>query len=58
MISDVMGNDDYGDYGEEEGAAFKREGEAEHDFMWLNQMKNTVDKYTKLSTFDIKIDVN
>jgi hypothetical protein len=32
MISDVMGADDYGDYGDE-GAGFKREGEAEFDFM-------------------------
>lgn len=33
MINDVMGDvgeDDYGDYGEE---GFKREGEAEYDFM-------------------------
>ena len=35
MISDVMGADpdDYGDYGDE-GAGFKREEEANYDFMW------------------------
>jgi hypothetical protein len=36
MVSDVMGgpandDDDYGDYGDEQG--FRREGEAEFDFM-------------------------
>jgi len=31
MISDVMGNEDYGDYGDEGG--FKREEEADYDFM-------------------------
>ena len=32
MIADNMGGDDYGDYGEEDGG-FRREGEAEQDFM-------------------------
>ena len=31
MINDVLGNDEYGDYGEEGG--FKREEEADYDFM-------------------------
>ena len=35
MINDVMGAQDYGDYGDygDEGAAFKREEEADFDFM-------------------------
>lgn len=34
MINDVMGNDDYGEeYGQEETVGFKREEEAEIDFM-------------------------
>lgn len=36
MVNDVMGgptnDDDYGDYGDEQG--FRKEGEAEFDFMW------------------------
>ena len=36
MVNDVMGgaavgDDDYGDYGDEQG--FRREGEADYDFM-------------------------
>ena len=40
MISDVMGaaEDDYGDYGDEEG--FKRENEAAFDFMWIDRLKS------------------
>ena len=35
MINDVMGvgADDYGDYGNETGATFTRESEADYDFM-------------------------
>ena len=33
MVSDVMGGDDYGDYGDEGGTGFKREAEADYDFM-------------------------
>ena len=33
MVNDVMGGDDYGDYGDE-GGNFKREAEADYDFMW------------------------
>jgi len=38
MVADVMGipavvgDDDYGDYGDEQ--AFRKEGEATYDFMW------------------------
>ena len=32
MINDVMGADEYGDYGDE-GQGFRRENEAEYDFM-------------------------
>ena len=32
MISDVMGDDDYGDYGDE-GEGFRRENEKDYDFM-------------------------
>ena len=33
MVSDVMGGDEYGDYGDEGGTGFKRETEADYDFM-------------------------
>ena len=37
MINDVMGDDDYGDeygdYGDENNTQFRREGEANYDFM-------------------------
>lgn len=33
MINDVMGNVDEEDYGEETGEGFKRENEADYDFM-------------------------
>ena len=40
MVSDVMGggvdDDDYGDYGDETGGAFRREGENDYDFMWAS----------------------
>ena len=39
MVNDVMGKtDDYGDYGDEEGAAFTREQEAAYDFMWASKV--------------------
>lgn len=38
MVQDVMGADDdeYGEYGEE--ANFKKEGEADYDFMWMTRI--------------------
>ena len=40
MINDVMGadDDDYGDYGDEK-EGFKRENEANFDFMWAFKIK-------------------
>ena len=38
MVNDVMGDDEYGDYGDE-GETFKRENEKEFDFMWSSKLE-------------------
>jgi hypothetical protein len=55
-----MGNDD--DYGEEGGAGFKREQEADFDFMWVNLIippleviKQSVNKVFVIATLSIDV---